>query len=154
LQITADITDFVESGVSILVGTRSDRLSPDCCRAVGARVDRKTSDLIVFLPAATSARNLADLEHSGRIAVCFARAMDHRSLQLKGSVRSIEPADEGDRATILRYRGALAEAWGTIGIPPRLTLRVAHWPSHRIRIRVDSIFNQTPGPGAGATLGA
>jgi hypothetical protein len=153
MEIGDDIIDFVESGISVLVGTRSDRLLPNCCRGVAARYDRDAAELIVFLPAAIAAQNLADLEHNRRIAVCFSRAIDHRSLQLKGDVKSIEPADEDDRRTILQYRRAFTEAWGTIGIPPRITLRVAHWPAHRIRVRVDAIFNQTPGPGAGATLG-
>ncbi len=153
MEITSDIVDFIESGVSILVGTASDRLMPSCCRAMGARVDVATSELIVFVPAATSAQTLNDLEHGGRVAVCFGRPTDHRSLQLKGSLRGIESAEESDRQTIHRCRLALAEAWGEIGIPPRITLRMAHWPSHRIRIAIDSMFNQTPGPGAGASLG-
>lgn len=154
MEIGDDIIDFVESGISVLVGTRSDRLLPNCCRGVAARVDRETGELLVFLPTATAAQNIADLEQNRRIAVCFSRAVDHRSIQMKGSVQSIESADEADREAILRYRRAFTEAWGTIGIAPRLTLRVAHWPAHRIRVRIDSIFNQTPGPGAGATLGA
>jgi hypothetical protein len=152
MTIPVELIDFVESGVSVLVGTRSDRLLPDCCRAVGARVDEGGKELTFFLPVATADSNLANLRDNGRAAVCFAR-IDHRTLQIKGPVISIQDADESDRRQVLRYRSLLAESWGVIGIPPRLTMRMAHWPCHAVRLRVESIFDATPGPGAGAPLG-
>jgi hypothetical protein len=41
-----------------------------------------------------------------------------------------------------------------IGMPPRLTLRQDSWPCHAVRLRIESVFLQTPGPGAGAPLAA
>jgi hypothetical protein len=149
-----ELREFLESGVSILLGTRSDRLLPDCCRIVGARLEADGSALTVFLPAATAERSIANLRDNGWAAVCFARAMDHRSVQIKGRMLTIRDADEEDRERIVRYRSALAEAWGVIGIPPRITLRMAHWPCHALTIRVESVFDQTPGPGAGDAFGA
>ncbi|MFB3906776.1 MAG: hypothetical protein ACE15D_00080 [Candidatus Eisenbacteria bacterium] len=145
--------EYLQSGVSILVGTRSDRLLPDCCRAVGARVEDDGEELTVFLPAATGEGNVENVKSNGRIAVCFSRARDHRSLQLKGQVVSIREGGEDDRRIVQRYRAALAEAFGFIGIPPRLTLRMNCWPCYAVRLHVDGIFLQTPGPGAGAALG-
>lgn len=153
-MIPTDLHDYIESGVSILIGTRSDRLLPECCRGLGARVENGGSELTVFVPAATACHTLVNLRANGRVAVCFARAADHRSVQVKGQVLAIEDATDEDRPVVLRYRIALAEAWGVIGIPPRITLRMTHWPCQAIRLRVDALFNQTPGPGAGAALAA
>jgi hypothetical protein len=152
--IPAELKPFVESGISMLIATRSDRLLPECARLVGARVDADGAELTVFLPAATGERTLANLRDNGRAAVCFARAADHRSLQIKGRMRTVREAADAERDLILRYRTGLAEAWGVIGYPPRLTLRMAHWPCHAITIGVESVFDQTPGPGAGAAFGA
>jgi hypothetical protein len=69
-------------------------------------------------------------------------------------VSAIRDAVEKDRELILRYRNALAESWGAIGIPPRITLRMAHWPCHAVTVRTESIFDQTPGPGAGGAFGS
>jgi hypothetical protein len=69
-------------------------------------------------------------------------------------VVAIESATEEDRPHILRYRIALAESWGIIGVPPRITLRMNHWPCYAVRLRVTSIYDQTPGPGAGGALAA
>jgi hypothetical protein len=151
--IPAELWPFVESGVSMLVATRSDRLLPDCCRSVGARVEADGSELTVYVPVATAERCIVNLRHNGRAAVGFARASDHRSLQIKGRMRTIRDAAEEERERILRYRSSLAEAWGVIGVPPQLTLRMAHWPCHAVTIRVESAFDQTPGPGAGAAFG-
>jgi hypothetical protein len=151
--IPAELWDFCESGISTLLGTHSDRLVPDCGRALGARVGAGGSELTVFLPVATSEKSIANLRDNGRAAVCFARASDHRSLQVKGRVTDIREADEEDRERIVRYRNALAESWGAIGVPPRITLRLTHWPSYAVTIRVEAVFDQTPGPGAGAVFG-
>ncbi len=152
-MIPAELCEFLQSGLSILCGTRSDRLLPEACRAVGARVDAGGSELTVFLPVATAECTVANLRDNGRLAVCFSRAIDHRSVQVKGRVLTIADASEEDRREVLRYRRALAGAWAEIGIPPRITLRMAHWPCHAVRLRAEAVFNQTPGPGAGSVLG-
>jgi hypothetical protein len=107
--LSPEVTSFLESGVSVLVGTSDPRFLPEASRAVGARVEAGGAELTVFLPAATAARSLANLRHNGLIAVCFSRPIDHRSLQVKGRVLSIRDGDAADRATIERYLAALYE---------------------------------------------
>lgn len=138
--------------MSILVGTRDARLRPDCLRAIGARVEREGSELCVFLPFGTVGANLANLRDNGRIAVCFSRPMDHRSMQLKGRVISIAEAGESDREQVDRFRAAYAQHLAFVGVPLRVTERMAHWPCWAVRFAVESIFVQTPGPGAGQPL--
>jgi hypothetical protein len=147
-----DLVGFLESGVSVLVGTRDARLAPDATRAVGARLADDGGELMVFLPAATCATALANVGDNGRIAVCFSRAFDHRAVQVKGRAIEVRLAREQERALVDRYRAALAEELGHVGVPPRATLRWAHWPCHVVRLRVEGVFVQTPGPGAGAPL--
>lgn len=53
---------------------------------------------------------------------------------------------------IERYRALLAEQLAFVGIPRRMTRRFAHWPCHRVELAVEGVFEQTPGPGAGAPL--
>ncbi|WP_242356963.1 MULTISPECIES: pyridoxamine 5'-phosphate oxidase family protein [Anaeromyxobacter] len=151
-MIPAQLAGFLESGVSVLVATRDARLSPDALRAMGVRVERGGAELTVFLPAATSREALANLRDNGRIAVCFSRAADHRSVQVKGRAVEVGEAGADERERVERYLDALADAWGVIGIPARATLRLAHWPCHAVRVRVEGVFVQTPGPDAGAPL--
>ncbi|MCK6445296.1 MAG: pyridoxamine 5'-phosphate oxidase family protein [Planctomycetes bacterium] len=151
-MISPDLAEFLESGVSILVGTRDANLRPDCVRAIGARVETGGKELTVFLPSGTVGANLANLRDNGRIAVCFSRPMDHRSIQVKGGVLSIGEASEADRSHVDRFRAAYAQHLAFVGVPVRTTERMAHWPSYVVRLRVESIFVQTPGPGAGRPL--
>ena len=83
--------------------------------------------------------------------MCFA-AVDHRSYQIKGRLVDARAADEDDRKSIERYRSALAQHYGAVGMPPRLTYRIVRWPAHALRMAVESVFIQTPGPGAGVPL--
>jgi hypothetical protein len=151
--ISDDLATFLESGVSILLGTRGPRLVPAAARGVGLRVEPGGEEVTVFLPAATAGATLANLRDAGRLAVCVSRARDHRSVQLKGRVVAVAEAGHAERTVVDRYRCALSAHWAEIGIPPRLTLRMAHWPCHAVRVRVEALFEQTPGPGAGAPLG-
>ena len=153
-MVSREVAAFLESGVSLLVGTRDSRLVPEAIRAFGARVESGAEEATVFLPVAPAARTLANLRENSRIAVCFSRPGDHRSVQLKGGVVSIREADETDRTAIDRYRQLLSEALRAVGVPPRLSRRFAHWPAMAVRFRVQAVFVQTPGPGAGAPLTA
>jgi hypothetical protein len=150
-MINKELAAFIESGVSILAAGRDARLVPECARAVGARVEKRGTELTVFLPVATSATLLADLRDNERIAVIFTHT-DHRSVQFKGRVVSVRDADAEDRRVIERYRPAIAEAWGFFGLPLQFTMRLNHWPCHAVRMRVESTFVQTPGPAAGELM--
>jgi hypothetical protein len=108
----------------------------------------------VFLPDATGQTTLTNLADNGRVAVCFSRIEDHRSIQLKGQVVAIEPAGPTDRPIVDRYRGEFVKNIAMIGLPPRISLRLNAWPCRAVRFRIESVFVQTPGPGAGAPLEA
>lgn len=151
-QLSVELVELVESGVSIQVGTRDAGRFPEAVRAIGARVERGAAEVTVFVPDATGALTLENCRDNGRVAVCFSRIQDHHTIQLKGRVVEVGPACEEDRGVVERYRGALAASLAFLGMPMRLTYRIAHWPCHAVRFRVESIFVQTPGPGAGDPL--
>jgi Pyridoxamine 5'-phosphate oxidase len=149
--ISPELAEFLQSGISILVGTRDARLMPEVARVLGARVEPGGRELTIYVPAATGERTLANARENGRLAVCFA-AVDHTSYQLKGRLAEVRPARAAERRTIERYRAALAQHFGSVGLPPRLTHRLSHWPAHALRMAVEAVFLQTPGPGAGVPL--
>lgn len=153
-MIPPELFDFIQSGVSMLVGTRDARLCPEAARAAGARVEADGAELTVFVPRATGARTLANVIENGRLAVCCSRPADHKTIQVKGRLVSIEEPGPEERALVERYRLALAKTLAEVGLPPRVTLRIAHWPCHVLRLGVESVYVQTPGPGAGEPLGA
>jgi hypothetical protein len=150
--LSTELAEFMQSGVSVLVVSRDRQLTPACARAMGVRVERGRKALTVFVPEATGAKVMASLAASGRVAVCFARIEDHRSIQVKGDVVAVAPATDEERVLIERYRGEWSRNLAVIGMPLRLSLRQNAWPCHAVRVRVEALFVQTPGPGAGAPL--
>jgi len=149
--ISAELSAFIEKGVSILVGSRDAGLAPECLRAIGVQVE-SSSELTVFLPASTAQATVANLLDNGRIAVCFSCIADHHTSQLKGRVLSIEIAGEESRPIVDRYRRAIAQELASVGLPQHITFRINHWPCWAVRLRVDDHYDQTPGPDAGVRV--
>ena len=151
-MISPELASVLESGISVLVGTRDARLRPDCLRAAGVRASAADGTLTVFVPLVTGERALANLAENGRIAITVARAVDHRSLQVKGQVLEIRPATAGERREIERYLERLAVDWGYAGIPRATTQAMNFWPAATVTMRAEALFEQTPGPGAGFAM--
>jgi hypothetical protein len=137
----------------MLLATRDAQLEPTGIRAVGLEVEADRTHVTVFVPAVRAARTLADLKVAPRVAVTLSRPYDHRTYQLKGDCVGIAEATSEQRAVIEAYRAGLAVQFDHVGIPRRVTARVAYWPAWAIRLRVTHVFNQTPGPGAGEPMG-
>lgn len=151
-MIGRELQEFLEAGVSVLVGTRDRRQVPEAARGFGLRVAAEGRELAVFVPDAWSARTIANLRDNGRIAVAAARPEDHKQVQIKGAAVEIRAAREDERAALERYRELLAHDFGEIGYPPRVLHRLNAWPAHVVLLRVEALFEQTPGPRAGTPL--
>jgi hypothetical protein len=151
-KIPEDLVDFLESGISILVGTRDREMRPDAMRAVGARVSPGRDRITVFLPDASAERAAENLRDNGQIAVAFSRPIDHYSIQIKGRVEDLRPAEDADRVVPDRYHAAYVEQLYMVGLPRSLSQRMIVWPSLAVTFSVDDLFVQTPGPDAGKRL--
>jgi hypothetical protein len=151
-MVPADLVDFLQSGISILVGTRDAVLQPATLRAMGASVGRSRSALTVYVPEATGAQTIANLRDNGRIAVAFSRSIDHRSIQVKGRCTTIRQSGEDDRGVQARYLALLAESLSLIGFQRSHIERASYWPSFAVEVEVTELYEQTPGPLAGTPL--
>jgi hypothetical protein len=115
--------------------------------------DRRT--VTVLVPTARAARILPHLEANGRVALGVSLA-SHESYQLKGTYLGTRPGNADDLVRQEAYRKALlADALRT-GFPEEIarpmTQGLAYTPSVAITFRVEDVFLQTPGPGAGNRL--
>lgn len=148
-QISRDLVDFVESGVSVLVGSRDAELRPDCQRGFGATVGEDRASLTVYLNAALADAMTRNFRDNGAIAVTFSRPIDHRTFQVKGTVTRVRDAAPEERERQERYLAAFVEHLCVVGLPRSLTRRFRVWPAVAIEMTIDEVFVQTPGPGAG-----
>jgi hypothetical protein len=150
-KIPEDLVDFLESGVSILVGTRNAKNEPEATRACGARISKDRTQVELFFPDWVK-RAPSDIQENGEVAVCFSRFLDNYSIQLKGGGASIRDATDGERSVPERYIAAYIETLSMVGFPRSLTTRIRVWPAKVVSFPVRDIFVQTPGPKAGERL--
>jgi hypothetical protein len=151
--ISQDLAEYFQSGISIVVGTRDARLRPEILRGFAARASAGSDEIEVVIPRAGSVETLANLDANGRVAIVFARAADHRSIQIKGRFLARREAREEDRRRAAHYLEELSKDWAPVGIPPTMTRSLTHWPAYVLTVRAERLFDQTPGPNAGAPLG-
>jgi S-adenosylmethionine:tRNA-ribosyltransferase-isomerase (queuine synthetase) len=150
--LPADLVEFFESGVSILVATRDAALRPTCVRAMGASVRRADNVVTIYVPEVVSSRTVTNLGDNGQVAVTFSRPLTHYSIQIKGTCAAPRRSDDDARRTQERYRAAYAEQLHAVGLPRSATARIVWWPSLAMDVVVRDVFLQTPGPGAGRRL--
>lgn len=147
--VDAALTEFLTSGLVLGAASRDDRLVPEVVRPVGIRVEAGGAEVSVFLAAATAAQTLRNFEGNRRVAVVASHPQDNRSVQLKGTVLEVRPAGDDERPLVDQYRARLSRMLEPLGVPRSFVLRTQVWPAHAVRLRIEAMFLQTPGPSAG-----
>ena len=152
-MLDAELSAFLAAGNSVVVATRDAALDPHATRACAVRA-RGQDHIVVLLPKATSAQAIADLRDNGELAVCISSPRDFRSVQLKG--RSVDIADcSADDIELCREQfRSFSAVVAQFGYSRQQTRNLWLFENWRVEARVTSAYAQTPGPGAGAPLGA
>jgi hypothetical protein len=151
--LPAELVDFVESGVSVLIGTRDAGLRPEAQRAVGCVVRSDRQVLALLVPELTGTRTLANLAAGSAVAVTFSRIVDHRTVQVKGACVGVRAAGAAEVEAARRYVSAFTEALYFIGMSRATARRLRIEPLHVVEMVVGELFEQTPGPSAGERMG-
>jgi len=151
-MIDPGLAAFLEQGVGIHIGTRNDHLHPNGARAIAAKVEAAGSHLVVYVSEIAAARLRADLESNGQAAVVFGRPEDERSCQVKGVFVDIRSATESERSLMQKQWDGYLDQLEGIGIPRVSASNWVTWPAVAIRLKVTTVFEQTPGPQAGTQI--
>ncbi len=153
-ELTADLVAFLSAGMSFIAAGRDAELRPRVSRAVGLRpgADRRT--FTVFVADQAGAALLAVLAPDAPLAVTACEVATHRTVQLKGVVTAVRPARVDERAAIETQAGGYTGSLAGIGLPLPVVRRLVTWPATAVEVRLDAVFEQTPGPGAGRPMGA
>jgi hypothetical protein len=151
-MIDGALAAFLQEGVGIHIGTRNDALQPNGARAIAVRVEADGEHFVVYVARIAAARILPDLESNGQAAVGFGRPVDDRACQVKGVFAGVRDATDDERPIVLAQWDAFLGSLEKIGIPRVATRTWVTWPAVAIRLRANALFDQTPGPGAGAPI--
>lgn len=153
-MIDETLRAFLERGCALIVGTVSDDGAPHAQRAWGCSVvDPTTVRLLLDASDDVLRQHLAD---GGRIAVTSADVRTLRSVQLKGTVAAVE--DEPTPEDLDRCEAHNEELFTDIEESdhyPRVLVERMIPPAYLVAVvTVEELYDQTPGPSAGARVGA
>jgi hypothetical protein len=151
-MIPAAIYELLQTGVSVVVGTRDATLMPECTRAWGICVGKNRAFVTVFLTETISQKTLQNLRDNGQVAISCTRPTDHVACQLKGRLRKIRPAGQRDREHSSWWYHEFEGELVAIGVPASLAQALITGPALAVEIDVTEVFHQTPGPGAGEKI--
>jgi len=152
-MIPDSIVQLLETGVSILVGTRDASLMPECTRAWGIQVASRRNAVTILLSETFAGKTIDNLRTNGLIAVTCTRPTDHITCQLKGTVRTITATTAAEREHCRKWHREFVAELKAIGVPEQLPEAWIVEPTLAVEFSVSAVFDQTPGPGAGKKIG-
>lgn len=152
-MLDRNLTEFLEQGLAIHIGTRNEALLPNGCRVTAVRVEDQGRNLVAYLPKAATTAVLDDLQSNGQAAISFARPTDDRAVQVKGEFISMRDADPEEETFVLGQWQSLLKELDIIGLAELTSTSTwLMWPCVAVKVRVTAVFSQTPGPEAGSVL--
>jgi hypothetical protein len=151
-RISVELAEFLESGLSVVVGTRDGKLEPDGAVAWAVQVHEGGGRLTVFLHEIAAREMLRNLKSHPEIAIDLDQPTSHRACQVKGIYLSSRRARPAERAVVESQLEGFATDLEAIGIPRPMTRAWKVWPCVALELRVTQLFEQTPGPGTGGPL--
>ena len=149
-MIPDKLVAFVHGPTLSWVGTRDGRLRPTISWAFGARVSAAIDEITAFIPDVEAKRTKANLEHNGLVAFTVADPISHEAYQFKGKLMGMRPSSDEEHAVQeIQIRKIVTYA---AQYPRELFEGFTLHPSTAVTFRVQQVFVQTPGPGAGRLL--
>ena len=146
------LQQWVEGGISVIVGTADADKVPTCCRAIAISTKDNFETVTVYVPAATGQETIANVATTHRVAISCTVPRSHGSIQIKGVSRGVKLAPPSDEEFVRSRLKQWADALAEFGMPRSLTQRMNVWPAFTIDVSVEELFDQTPGPRAGFPL--
>ncbi len=145
--------EFLESGCSLLVGTATPDGEPVAARGWGCRVIEAAPLRLRVLLGEEDGRGIEHARVGDLVAVTATSLRTLRSVQLKGTVTAIEAATPDDEELGARYRDLFfGDASATDGRARGLLERMTPGAHVSWSVEVREVFDQTPGPTAGAAV--
>jgi hypothetical protein len=149
--IDPEVAELLESPCALLCGSVDADGLPDATRGWGAEL--LGPDRVRVLLASNAERTLANLGGGGRMAFTVTHFVTNVSWQLKGHAETIEPATPQDRIRFDSFCAGCVEIIHLVdGAPPEVIRRLIPPGIVACVMAVEQVFDQTPGPAAGACV--
>jgi hypothetical protein len=152
--LSDEIVNFIESGLSIVVGVVGQGGRGQTGRALAVRVGQDATLRLIFAQEGNAAVSAA-AQSGGPIAVTFSAPLSHRTLQIKGYSSRPEELQPEDEAIARKQTDAFAAVLGAIGFSTAFVRAFSEYRASALWVLsfpAQEAFEQTPGPGAGRSL--
>jgi hypothetical protein len=154
-MISKELKEFLTNpALAFTIGTRDANLQPCAGRGCGVSINEGDNTITVLVPKSVVEPHLLNLKNNGRMAFTAIFPGTHGSFQIKGQYQKHEDATETDHQMIERnliaWKELLTAFYGPAAATNYDTLIFK--PAVGITIKIEDIFNQTPGVGAGKKI--
>jgi hypothetical protein len=140
-------------GYAAVAATCDERLRPALARVWGMEVSPDGRQLTFCVEAPPGSRMRANLERGSMVALTATKPTTYRSMQVKGRLRSIREPTVEDLSRAVGQRDAFADNVVPLGIEPARGVRFMREETlFTAVVDVEELYDQTPGPSAGARL--
>ena len=146
------LSEWTRGRTSVLVGTVDNDGVPACCRGIAVISRDGYETVTVYVPAATAQETIANVATTRRVAITCSEPVSHATIQIKGVTRGVRLAPASDEEFVRARLDQFAEVLDELGLPRKVTRRIACWPAFAIDVSIEQIFDQTPGPKAGTAI--
>ena len=151
-MLDKQLAAFLEEGLATHVASRNAQLEPNAARVVALKVDDDLQHVVAFVPTVSAGTVLDDLRSNGQVAIVCTRPPDDKGCQVKGVFTDARDATPDERGFVTAQWERFRDTLEQVGLPRAPTDSWVTWPCVAIRFRVNALFDQTPGPGAGAPI--
>ena len=151
--IDSGLADFLKLPVMLVAAVRGIQGKAAIARGMGVRLstDRALVDFLVSRMQWPDA--VLGLETGAPVALTACDPKDYRTIQVKGRLVAVTDADANDLALGTDYRNRIFANLRALGVEDR---QIACWLAAedlvRLRFAPVTVFDQTPGQGAGTAL--
>lgn len=150
--LSHELVAFLEGPLAVVVATRDEELRPEVARGWGLEVADERTTVTLCVGDPPGSRTRANLETNGAIAVTCSRPSTYRTVQLKGSALELRPPGERELAAVRRHLEAFVEEVEPLGVRPEGARTFVGSELLSVTFEVRELYDQTPGPTAGARL--
>jgi hypothetical protein len=148
----ADLAHWEQIGVAAVAASRDARLRPQVVRAWGLKVGPDGASATICVGAARDSQTLANLQDNGAISVTMVVPSTYRMIQMKGHVTAVAEPSAEQLARVDAHAAAFAEEVRPMGLSAEQARRFLGSDLVAVTFSVHEVYDQTPGPGAGARL--
>lgn len=147
-----DLTGMLESGVAMLGASADADRVPEVFRIWGATYDPDPR-VVHVLVSGDAGRTLDVVGEGSPVSCTFTDITTFASVQVKGTALGPgRPPRPPELDVLRRYGPAFGERLRQIGHPAELTDMMRPLTVFVVDVAIEAVFDQTPGPGAGAAL--